>query len=318
MTMSPLPPSSRPNESSAPASPPAPRAHTRRRLTLGGLANVVGYGLLALFALDVAFVLATYRPFEPEADAQLVMQLVERAAIPLMAYVLIFCFEVPDPNRVEQTVRKLLSILSLWATLLYLGLALLAVSSGHRLYLLAEGELQRQAAERTQTLHQLESRLPAFNRVQLEFVFNELVRRPRALPQTDSVTPEIMGQQVRTAIPQIVDATTTATNLAAAQARRHQSLVTAKYAFGSLIAALLFFLAWEATFESRIFMIFSRSNDPTLRLEDRAVRFLDSIELVPDFDEYRWYRRAKRAWLDWRRRRRNGSAPRKPDRHDGA
>ena len=136
---SPLPPSRTPLADSHPASPRtlgmAQRGHKYvRAFASSALPRIVGYGLLGLFALDLVQLAVTYRPFQPDADASLVVQIMERIAVPLLAYALIFSGETVNPSRYERLVQKLLSIGSLAWMLLCLGLAALAASSGFRLY----------------------------------------------------------------------------------------------------------------------------------------------------------------------------------------
>ncbi len=285
--------------SAEPAVPP----RTVRSYADANLPGIVGYGLFALFAFDLAQIAGNYQPFQPGSDANLVTQLVERVAVPLVAYLLVFLREKANLPRFERTVRKLLSIGALAAAVGYLGLAALAVSSGLKLHQQAENELQRQVQERTTLLKLVQGQVPAMEGASLQVALNELVRRPQALPPTDQLAPAEMRRQIVAAIPVLIDATNAASARGSAEFGRRQFRISAKYALGGLVSALLFFLIWEATHQARAWRIFSRRSEPQPRWEARLVRYVNSIRLIPDLDEYHWHRRFKNELRLWREKR---------------
>lgn len=265
---------------------------------------MVGGGLLTLFALDLAQAMAVYRPFNPEDDQALVLQVIERIAVPLVAYVLIFWWESPAAGRFELTVRKLLSMGSLLFSLACVGLAIMAVQSGVRLENRATQALDQQARERTATLDRLAKEIPQMPPNRVRATYQEVTRRPEVPLEMST---EEMRAQMLAALPEAHTASQTAWIDSTARARRLQFLMSAKYFFGGIIAAVLFFLIWDATHEARAFVIFGRRSDPTLSASERWERLLDAFRLVPDFEEYSWYRRLSRQWRA-RREKRNRSS----------
>lgn len=273
----------------APTAPRRAHAHS-----CGALPSVVGYGLLVLFALDMAQVFAAYRPFRPEEDQTLILQVIERIAVPLVAYVLIFWSEPGAANRFEMRVRKLLSMASLGFVLVCASLAVMAVHSGLRLSAQAGAAVEREERERTAGLERLAGDLPLMSPEHVQITYRELVRRGAGVPQKN-LSPEEMRQKIIIAVPQALETSRAAAAQAAAQARRLQFLVSAKYCIGGLISAVLFLFVWEATASARRFAIFSRRGDSTLTAQERVERWMDRVKFLPNFEEYSWYRRLRRS-----------------------
>jgi hypothetical protein len=273
-----------------------------RAFASSALPRIVGYGLLGLFALDLVQLAVAYRPFQPDADANLVMQILERIAVPLLAYALIFSWETVNPSRYERIVQKLLSIGSLAWMLLCLGLAVLAVGSGFRLYNRAALVYQQQTADQSAALVRLRDQAPTLAGPQLQVTFNELVRRAQGLPTIDNLPPEEMRRQIVAAIPGAIDTTARIGNEARRRARLQQILITGKYLLGGIISAVLFLMIWEATFAVRSWRLFHHRHAPSLAAEDRMVSGLQRLMAriaefspFPRFNDYRWYRHWRRA-----------------------
>lgn len=282
-------PSAGPSASNPSAASPA-AVPTRRPHPCGALPTLVGYGLMILFGLDMAQVFAAYRPFRPEEDQALILQVIERIAVPLVAYVLIFWSEPGAANRFELRVRKVVSMASLGLTLLCAGLAVMAVHSGIRLTTQAVSAIERDERERAAGLTRLGNELPDMAPEQVQATYLELVRRGAGQPQKDLKVEE-MRQKIATAVPQAREASAAAARQAMAQARRLQILVSAKYCIGGIIAAVLFLFVWETTASARRFAFFSRRGDSTLTAQERVERFMD---FLPNLEDYRWYRRLRR------------------------
>ena len=292
---------------SSPAVPPPLGLAQRGRKSVqvfasSALPRIVGYGLLALLALDFAQLAVAYRPFQPEADANLVVQILERIAVPLLAYALIFSGETVNPSRWERIVQKLLSIGCLAWMLLGLGLAALAVSSGFRIYNRAALVFQQQAAEQSAALVRLRDQAPTLAGQQLQVTFNELVRRAQGLPTIDNLPPEEMRRQIVAAVPGAIDTTVRIGNEARRRARLQQVLITGKYFLGGIISAVLFLLIWEATSAQRGWRLFHHRHAPSLAAEDRMVSGLQRLMTrvaefspFPRLTDYRWYRHLRRA-----------------------
>ena len=264
---------------------------------------MVGYGLLVLFALDMAQAIAAYRPFRPEDDQALALQVVERIAVPLVAYVLIFWWESPGASRFELRIRKLLSIFCVFFALACVAVSVMAVQSGIRLHAATVAVLERQDRERTGNLQRLAADLPGMPGPRVQGTYQELLRRGLG-PLSATLPPiEEMRAQIAAAIPVAIEASHGTYQQALSQARRTQFLVSAKYCIGGVISALLFLLIWDATAAARAFAFFSRREDPTLSLTERFEHAMDALNIFPHPEEYHWYRRMRREWRLWREKR---------------
>jgi hypothetical protein len=270
-----------------------------RTYSPGALPSMVGYGLLVLFALDIAQALIAYRPFRPEDDQALILQIIERIAVPLVAYVLVFWWEAPSASRFELRVRKLLSIGSLFAALACAVLAVMAVHSGLRLHGRANLAIELQERELTTNLQRLAKDLPTLPTAQVQLAYQELLRRGFGQMKPTALTPEDMRREIVAALPLAIEASHTASLQASAQARRLQLLMSGKYFLGALISGVLFFLIWDATASARAFAFFSRRGDSTLTATERMERAMDSLSFLPRLEDYHWYRLCRREWRLW-------------------
>ncbi|NJK39107.1 MAG: hypothetical protein HC920_16110 [Oscillatoriales cyanobacterium SM2_3_0] len=86
----------------------------------------VGYGFLLLTLLDIAEILFPPRFMNPAWELQAMGQLVERVAVPLLGFILVFFGERNSRERWEVPLVKLFS----WLTLLYAVLYFLLVPLG--------------------------------------------------------------------------------------------------------------------------------------------------------------------------------------------
>ncbi len=304
--MNAVPPLLRPSEplerntTTPPSSPtpanPGKRQPAWRHYAPDVLPRLVGYGLLALFALDMIEAAAAYRPFHAEDDQALILQVLERIAVPLVAYVFVFWWEAPAENRFELRVRKLLSMACLPVALACVGLAVMAVHSGLRLSAQASAAIEQQDAQRVSNLQRLARNLPTMPAGALQSTYEELLRRNSTEPSTTPVSVDEMRASMLSVVPKAIEASHAASEQATRTARRLQWLVSGKYVVGGLICAVLFFLIWDYTGAARQFAFFGRRNDPMLTPSERMERVLDALRFIPDFNEYHWYRRIRREW----------------------
>jgi hypothetical protein len=234
----------------APAASPASAAKAKprwRRYAPEALPNIVGYGLLALFALDLAQAMAAYRPFHAEDDQAMILQVLERIAVPLVAYVFVFWWDAPTENRFELRIRKLLSIAALPMAIGCAGLAIMAVHSGFRLFARAAEAIEQQDTDRIAALQRLAKDLAVMSPPAVQNTYQELVRRGLGKPPATPLATEDMRQQIAAAVPLAIDASHATSAQAIAQTRTLQLLVSGKYFLGGVIAAVLFFLIWDTT-----------------------------------------------------------------------
>ena len=293
-----------PPESSSPAqalsAAPIPPVAKRGRLTIlqGSVPRFVGYGLLGLFAIDVVGLLLDYKPLVPQADAGLVTQLVERAAIPLLAYALIFATNISSAERAERTWLKLVSAGSMVLMAVYLALSVMAVTANYRLYLFAGYNISKQASDRVAAIEKGRVQVATATDLQLLAAYRQIDPSVKldAPPKA-----ELMRAAIDKQLPPAIDAT----NLAAANARtsvvRQLIIAGTKYFLGAMITAVLFLVIWENTRYARSHHIFAPKSAPSMAFEDKlagamhttATRMEEAF-FLPSLEKYRWYRKLRR------------------------
>lgn len=280
------------------APPPAPPKASGSSLLRGSLPRIVGYGLLALFAIDIAQAFVTYTPLSAESDSALVVQLVERVGVPLIAYALIFGTNTGGAERRERTVLKLLSIGALFALVVYLGLAALAVTSAYRLTTRGTFNIDRQAIERVSALEKAGKQVPTATDDQLFAIYRSIiVMKPDAPRPAREALVEFAAKR----IPEVIKTTRENADLARATLTKQQTMFGVKYAAGGLLSAILFLLIWENTGSVRAHRIFTRNTGPSMAIEDKLVGGFQSLQtrmedafFLSSLEKYRWYRRLRR------------------------
>jgi hypothetical protein len=284
---------------------PAPKKSGKSRspwslaLLRGSLPRLVGYGLLSLFALDVVSVLVTYRPFQPESDVNLTIQLIERVGVPLVAFAFIFGSDSEEARRSERTVLKLLSISTFFAALAYVGLSVIAVTSNLRLYTRTVATGYQQMKDRVAVIERTREQIPSFNLQQLQIIYAGMVPAARAQVGTFS-RPELEAKII-TQIPLSVDGVRDANEKSRQSLRRPLMLTAARYCIGGIISAVLFLIIWENTALVRKHHILRPRDAPSLELEDKLVGgfsrvriWAESLSLFIWLDHFRWFRRLRR------------------------
>lgn len=293
---------------STPPHPPASRGDSMSPLprekdggiTLlrGSLPRILGYGLLALFAIDVVQGLVSYRAFAAEANATLVAFLVERVGVPLVAYALIFATNTGTAERRERTWLKLLSSGALVGMLAYLALGALAVVSGYRLYNRGAFNVATQSIQRVKGLEEALKHVPTATNEQLLGVYRSLVVMTPDMPVPSR---EELLKFAQEKIPGVIQKTRDDADAAKSALARQQLIFGAKYATASLLSAVLFLVIWENTRGARRHRIFAPKGAPSLAIEDKLADGFQTMQtrigdalFLPDLEKYRWYRRLRR------------------------
>lgn len=286
------------------------RTNPLRTFAAGAMPRVVGYGLLLMFLFDLVEIMAAYHPMNPQSDAAMVAQVLERIAVPLIAYVLIFLVEPASPGRLERFVRKVLSFSSLLGMVACLALALVSVTTGLRLNRLAGAGYQKQLNDRTAFLQRVKTALPTLTEAQMAVVYNEMIRKQQGVGGASGSLPE-MRRAVDEAIPGFMDTEASVINDARRQTRIQLMLSAAKYALGGLVSAVLFLFLWEASYPARAVRVFRHRHGPSMEVEDRMASWFERLMMrasefspLPNLEDYRWFRRIRRAWRHWRESRR--------------
>ena len=268
-------------------------------LLRGSLPRLVGYGLLGLFALDIISVLATYRPFQPESDVNLTIQLIERVGVPLVACAFIFGSDAEEARRSERTVLKLISISTFFAALVYVVLAVIAVTSNLRLYTRTVAAGYQQMKDRIEVIERTRDQIPSFNMHQLQIIYVGMV--PAARTQVAMFSRPELESRILAQIPVSVEGVRDANDKNRQALRRPLILTAARYCMGGIISAVLFLIIWENTALARQHHILRPRDAPKLVMEDKLIGGLarirlwaESLSLFIWLDRYRWFRRFRR------------------------
>ncbi len=288
---------------SAPATPSSSPPSRLSQVLQASLPRLVGFGLFTLFGLDVVQLALAYHyaPLDPQADAQLAMQLIERSGVLLVAYVLVFLDLRGLPSRASRAAMKLLSWAALPAMVGFFALGVMSAFSGVRVYRSAVASLQQQYNQSQFALRQAETKLPTLSPSQAAAILAEV--DPNQRQRLATYSPEKITEELRRQIPirRKESETQLAQNLS--RLRREQAIFSGKYLFGGIMVALILLLVFENTRPARLEKIFARGGSPNLKLEDQVVRGVghayQSMErvgdlLLPDLSGYRWYRTLRR------------------------
>lgn len=284
--------------SSKPAGEPA-AAHP---FFSASLPRTAGFGLFALFFLDLLQLAASYEPFIARMDAQMSMQVLERSGVLIVAYVLVFLDTKRPPSRFSRAAMKMLSWMTLVAAAAYVALAGNAVLSAVRIY--RENEIVSQAEWKTRKdlIAKVETNLAALSPQQAAAILGEFIPSSRSKITTLGHDEVLLA--LGNALPEQrkeADSTFSRTH------RRHlrdQAVFGFKYAAAGLMMAVIMLLVFENTRVARKQIVFeSATRYPKMRMEGyvagKAYRTWIAMErlgdfLLPDFNHFGWYRRIKR------------------------
>lgn len=266
------------------------------------LPRLAGYGLLALFFLDLVQLAASYRPFNAGLDAQICMQILERSAIPLIAYVLIFFDKKSLPSRSSRAAMKLLSWGALVAVFAYLALGVFTVTSSLRVYRQHQRTNMSERMTKIAIIKQINAHPDSFNGPKAALVLRELF--PVSRPELPSMTGEQLVSYLHEKLPEISAQTEEIYEKKRFELLRTNAVFAGKYTIAALMMAVIMLLVFENTRVARTRVVFEGATRyPKLRIEGyvarKAYRTWTAMErvgdfILPDFTAFAWYRRLKR------------------------
>lgn len=279
-----------------------PSAPVEHPFFSASLPRLAGYGLFALFFLDLAQLAASYRPFNAGMDAQISMQILERSAIPLIAYVLIFLDKKTLPSRSSRAAMKLLSWGALVAVFAYLALGGFAIMASLRVYRQNQHVNMGERMTKIAIIKQVGANPENVTAQKAAFVLRELMPASRA--EIASMTGDQVVVHLKNKLPEISAQTEEAYEKKRFELLRSNVIFAGKYAIASLMMAVIMLLVFENTRVARNRVVFEgASRYPKLRVEGfmarKAYRTWTTMErlgdlLLPDFTSFAWYRRLKR------------------------
>lgn len=266
------------------------------------LPRTAGYGLFALFFLDLVQLAASYQPFVARMDAQMSMQVLERSGVLVVAYVLVFLDTKRVPSRFSRAAMKALSWLTLVAAFAYVALAGNAVLSAVRIYRENEAVSQSEWSTRKALIAKVESSLPTLSNRQASAILGEFM--PASRSKILSMSDEEVFATLKTELPAQRAAADSHFSRTHRGHLRDQTVFAAKYGIAGLMMAVIMLLVFENTRVARMQVVFEgAARYPKLRVEGyvarKAYRTWLTMErlgdfLLPDFTSFAWYRRLKR------------------------
>lgn len=280
---------------------PAARS-TFRDYMAKALPRFLAYGLIVWFLMDLTEILFTYWSTDANNEAALVAQVIDRIAIPLLGYTLMFTFHPMDPHTLEKMFRKVISYFSLVMALGCLGFIGLLPLANLKVYRIAMLTSMESLRNKTQYYEGLGKNLPKLSDSQVTTIYDDMHRRLEQAPKV--VT---LGEQrvyILTNLNQTLEREKVATANNQLHLRKAIMVSSAKYMGESFIACLLFMIVWQASAMARNTSVFRRYRSYT---DDRKITFvtlwwgtfLDFVK-PPKLEDYRWYRRLRRFFGKWK------------------
>ncbi|MFY7803679.1 MAG: HpsJ family protein [Limnoraphis robusta] len=208
----------------------------------------VGYTLLFLTFVDLVLLLIPPQLTNPVWEFQTMGAIVERVAVPLIAFVLIFYGEQNLRPKWERPLLSLLSVLTLLFGIFLLILVPLGVINTLRIDKQSNTQIDTQVEQRMTQIQQVQQQLEQANtEEQMENLLSRL--------DTQGRTPEIQSAQeleeVKNQLSDFVSRTESSTKTQAEETRRNRRILlfknSLKWNLGALVSGVLFIAIWKAT-----------------------------------------------------------------------
>ncbi|MGL5082573.1 MAG: HpsJ-like protein, cyanoexosortase A-associated [Microcoleaceae cyanobacterium] len=206
----------------------------------------VGYGLLIFALIDSVFLLIPPQFTNAIWEFQTMGALVERVAVPLIGFALIFYGERTLRGKWEIPLLKTLSWLTLLLAILFLLLVPLGVLNTVRIEKQSSEQINTQRDQRKTQVQAIQQQLEqAKSEEQVETLLSRLQGRSPDIQGTEQL------QEVKDQLTTFLDRADKSTIIQAEEIRKNRRVTLAKnsvkWNLGALIAAVLFFLFWKST-----------------------------------------------------------------------
>ncbi len=208
----------------------------------------VGYTLLFLTFIDLLVLIIPPQLTNPVWEFQTTGAIIERIAVPLLAFALIFYGEQNLRPKWERPLLKFLSILALLFGIFLLLLVPLGIVNTFRIDRQSNTQIDTQVEQRMTQIQQVQTQLAQANTAeQMENLLSRL--------DTQGRTPEIQSSQqlaeIKTQLADFVSRAETTTQTQAEATRRNRRIVLFKNSFkwnlGALVSGMLFIAFWKST-----------------------------------------------------------------------
>jgi hypothetical protein len=202
------------------------------------LFRVVGYGLLLLTLFDVVSAVIPPQFGNPGWQFQTAGGFVERSAVPLIGFILVFYENLESRKKREPIVLRLLSWTALLAGIFYFALVVVFFITPPTLNDLAQKQLNAQFEPRIAQQKLIQTELKKLQPAQIEAVMK--ANRVTGDPQTFKSTQE---QNAATAEKNL----TLQASLTSSSQRMSLIKNAVKWALGALVTGVLFIRIWAGT-----------------------------------------------------------------------
>ena len=228
-----------------------------RRFNLSLLRSIhlvrwVGYGFLVLSFFDLIDILYPPDLMNPSWELQTIGQLVERVAVPLLAFILIFFGERNSRDRWEIPVLNLLSWLTLLYGIIFLLLIPLGLFNTLRIDRQANQQLSTQANQVQTQIQQVQEELKTVNS---PADMEDLLSRINPQVRTPEIESFQQFEEIKTRLSTVVANSDQqiATRVKETRSAQRQNLLkrSIKWNLGALIVGALFISIWKGTLWAR-------------------------------------------------------------------
>ncbi len=214
------------------------------------LLNWVGYGLLILFLFDLIEIFSVFRPMNPEWELKTLGQLTDRVAVPLIGFGLVFLGGLTQRSARELTWLRVLSWMTLLATIVFWLWVPLGIVDTVRLHQGMQRQVTTQLEKQTnQAQTQLKSVKDQLDKVsspeELKTFLGRLNIKGQEAEDAQQVAP------IKTQIAAMLDnrVSNIAVQAQATLKNRQTALIkrSLKWNLSSLVSGTLFFSFWRGT-----------------------------------------------------------------------
>ena len=223
----------------------------REKVFSSGILRLVGYGLLLMASVDIAFLLIPPQLMNPLWEFQTVGAIVERIPVTLLGMVLVYYGERSDRAPIETLLLKILSWICLIAAILAIVVIPLNISNSFRIYHQQNATVNTQFANQKDSLQQFKEQLEsAKSNDEIGVLLQQQAGQEVNIPK--SADTKKLRSDIITNLQNNQNAIASQEQAFRAQKRSLLIKKCLKWNLGALIASILFFMLWKSTGWARL------------------------------------------------------------------
>jgi hypothetical protein len=225
-----------------------------RQVFSSGILRLVGYGLLLMAVVDLLFLLIPPQLMNPLWEFQTIGAMIERIPVTLLGMVLIFYGERSDRAPIEGITLKVLSWVSLLATVVLMLVIPLNISNSFRIYNQHNATANAQFVAQKDNIQEFKEQLTAANsKDEIGAILEQQAKQEVNIP--DTVNTQKLKTDILTNLQNNQDSITSQAEAFRAQKRSLLLKQCLKWNLGALISSILFFMIWKSTGWARLMVI---------------------------------------------------------------